>query len=144
MYLFREIFVPNGSNKENSASEPVCRLTRPDAAEASVSDQQSSKNLADILEQILSTSEDHPNSNVDPCQKELLAIASRYASLEFCIDPVLKELIHVTTRRIKGLAENRLLEMERAVAASLIEDQVSHARLQNFWEQLKVWASNEQ
>jgi hypothetical protein len=143
VFLIREIFVPNGSNKENAPSEPVCRLAGPDA-EVSMSDQQSSKNLADILEQILSTSEEHPDSHVDPCQKELLAIASRYSSLEFCIDPVLKELIHVTTRRIKGLAENRQLAMERAVAASLIEDQVSHARLLNFWEQLKVWASNEQ
>ena len=143
VFLFGEILVSNGSNKENAPSEPVCSLAGPDT-KVSMSEQQSSMNLADILEQILSTSEDPLNFDVDPCQKELLAIASKYSSLEFCIDPVLNALIHVTTRRIKGLAENRLLAMERAVAASLVEDQVSHARLLNFWEQLKVWAANEQ
>ncbi len=135
--------MPSGSNQENTPSEAVYGSAVPDA-EVSAGDQQPSMNFADILEQILSTAEEHPSAKADSCQKELLAIASRYSSLGFCTDPVLMELIQVVTRRINGLSASRLLAMERAVATSLIDDQVSHARLQNFWEQLKMWASNEQ
>ena len=97
-----------------------------------------------ILEQILSASEDRTMAEPDPCQAELLAVAARYSTLEFCVDPVLMELIQVVTRRMKGLSENRLLAMERAVVASLADDHVSFGRLQQMWEQLRGLVSNGQ
>lgn len=135
--------MPSGSSQENTSFDPAYGSAVPDA-EVSTGNQQPSLNFADILEQILATAEDPANAKADPCHEELLAIASRNSSLGFCTDPVLIELIQAVTRRIKGLSASRLLAMERAVAGSLVDDPVSHARLQNFWEQLKMWASNGQ
>lgn len=131
----------SGSSMENTPSKPAYRSASPDADTGS-GDQQPLRVFADILDQILSTSDDQSNPVVDPCQKDLLAVAARYSTLAFCVDPVLLELIRVVTRQIKGLPVSRMQAMERAVAASLVDDQVSHGRLQNLWEQLKKRDSN--
>ena len=134
--------MPSGSLQENTPSEPVYGSVNVDAGVAT-GEPQPLRHFADILEQILSTSE-NSDATADPCQSALLAIAARHSSLDFCADPVLIDLIHVITQQIKGLSDRRRMAMERAVATSLVDDQVSHGRLQNFWEQLKRSASDGQ
>lgn len=98
--------------------------------------------FAVILEQILSASEDGSATPLNDGQSELAAVACRYSTLDFCVDPVLIELIQVVTRRMKGLSDRRLHAMERAIAASLSDDQVSLGRLQKLWDHLKRAVSN--
>lgn len=128
------------SNAEQTPPEPV----NPAAEDviSSASSRQPHDRLTVILEQILSATEDTSNADPDRCQVELLAVAAKYSALEFCVDPVLVELIQVLTRRMTGFSDNRLLAMERAMAASLADDHVSFGRLQQMWEQLRGLAAN--
>ena len=129
----------SGFDKENARPESISGSASPYGEKSSgdSGDDESLRAFADILEQILSQPHEHPETQVDPCQNDLLEVASRHSTLDFCVDPVLLELIRVVTRRIKGLSISRMQAMEHAVAASLIDDQISHGRLLNFWERLK-------
>ncbi len=127
----------SGSSPEH---KPVERVLH--SEDAPVDGGQFQDRLSVILEQILSASAGGATATSDPSRADLLAVAAKYPSLDFCTDPVLMELIQAITRRIKGLSENRLIAMERSVAASLLEDQVSHGRLQHFWEELKRLVSH--
>jgi len=135
--------VNSGFNQENAPSESGCGSASP-YGENSAGDGESLRVFADILEQILSQPHEHLDTHADLCQNDLLEVASRHSTLDFCVDPVLLELIRVVTRRIKGLSLSRMQAMEQAVATSLIDDQVSHGRLLNFWERLKRRDLNEQ
>ena len=131
----------SGFHPEQPPSEPVLHSEGPTEVTSGSGDQFQDR-LAIILEQILSGSGVNINAASDPCQADLLAVAAKYPSLDFCADPILLELIQAVTCRIKGVSENRRIAMERSVAASLLDDQVSHARLQHLWEQLKRLVSN--
>jgi hypothetical protein len=137
------VIVSSGSSSEHVPSEPVPHSDE-SIADVSAEGDQFQDRLAVILEQILSASEENVHASPDPCSADLLAVAAKYSSLDFCADPVLLELIRAVTRRMKGLSERRLIAMEHSIAASLSEDQISHGRLQHLWEQLKGLASHGQ
>jgi hypothetical protein len=137
----RVVIVSSGSSSEQPPAEPVVQ-SEGSAEVTSASDGPFQDRLTAILEQILSASEENRNAVSDPCKAELLAVAAKYPSHDFCSDPILLELIQAITRRMKGLSENRLMAMERSVAASLLDDQESHRRLQHLWEQLKRLVSH--
>lgn len=131
----------NGFSSDPAPSE-LPFISAEAGAEAATVSREAQDRFAIILEQILSASEDGSAAQSNDSQTELAAVACRYSSLDFCVDPVLIELIQVVTRRMKGLSDKRLHAMERAVAASLSDDQVSHGRLQKLWEHLKKAVSN--
>jgi hypothetical protein len=137
----KEVCVSNGFNSDPTPAELPFNSTEPAAESAAVS-RDLHGGLAAILEQILMASEDGSTLPSNDSLAELIAVASRYPTTDFCVDPVLLELIQAVTRRMKGVSENRLPAMERAVAASLSDDQVSLGRLQTLWEHLKRAVSN--
>ncbi len=137
----KEVRVSNGFNSEPTPSELAFDAAEAGAEAASVN-REIQSGLADILEQILLASEDSSTAQSNESQAELAAVAARYSTVDFCVDPVLLELIRVVTRRMKGFSDHRLLAMERAVAASLSDDQVSLGRLQKLWDHLKRAVSN--
>jgi len=140
-FQMKEVCVSNGFNSDPTPAElPFDSAER--GAEAAAINRDLQGGLTAILEQILSASEDGSTAQSNDGLAELIAVASRYPTMDFCVDPVLLEMIQVVSRRMKGVSENRLLAMERAVAASLSDDQVSFGRLQKLWEHLKRAVSN--
>ena len=90
-----------------------------------------------VLAQILSVAESGGSAGIDStCRAELLAVARKFASHDFCLEPVLLELVQVLTGRIRGISEVRRTAMERSVTATLYEDQTSMSRLQRLWTHL--------
>jgi hypothetical protein len=65
-----------------------------------------------------------------------MAVAGKYSFSEFCQEPVLRELVQVITRKLRGLSESRLESLERSVTSSLYEDQAALSRLQLLWAHL--------
>lgn len=133
----------NGFNSDPTPSELPFNSTETGAESASAG-HEIQGGLPSILEQILLASEDGHTAQSNVGLAELIAVAAKYPTMDFCVDPVLLELIQAVTRRMKGVSDKRLFVMERAVAASLSEDQVSLGRLQKLWEHLKRAVSNGQ
>lgn len=103
---------------------------------------QSGDRFARILEQILAAPQGVKSVDLDSSHADLLRVAEKYSTMEFCVDPVLLELVRVLTRKIAGVSEARLARLEHTVSKSLADDQVSLQRLQHLWGQLKGLVSN--
>ncbi len=128
------------SERESPPSQTATQLSQ-DALSFAVPRQ--SDAVGEILQQILSASErSEAGRTNDPCRMELMAVAAKYSSQEFCLEPVLLELVQVLTRRIKGLSPDRRMSLEKSVARSLFEDQSSLVRLQGLWTHLTRPASH--
>ena len=98
--------------------------------------------FARILDGILHASGDGESVNADPNYAKLLSVALKYRSMDFCVDPILLELVRVLLVQFQGITEARRLRLEHTVASSLAEDQVSLERLQHLWCHMKGLVSN--
>ena len=98
--------------------------------------------FARILDGILHASGDNESGQADPNYAKLLSVALKYRSMDFCVDPVLLELVYVLLVQFQGVSEARRTKLEHTVASSLAEDQVSLERLQHLWCHMKGLVSN--
>ena len=93
--------------------------------------------FAKILDGILHASGDGETVHADPNYAKLLSVALKYQSMDFCVDPILLELVRVLLVQFQGVSEARRVRLEQTVASSLAEDQVSLERLQYLWCHMK-------
>lgn len=95
-----------------------------------------------ILEKMLSASHDGVSIETDPNHTELVRVALKYSSMDFCVEPVLLELVRVLTAQFEEISQAQRTALERRIALSFADDQVSMQRLQLLWDHLKGLVSN--